>query len=148
MKVKIWKKRNDIITPVYKTEGAAGMDVHADLNEAMLTLFPHTVYKIPTGIHMEIPKGYYMKVVPRSGMASKGITVVNSPGTIDHDYRGEVFILLLNETKDPIEINNGDRIAQFILSTYSICEWESVNSLSELEPTVRGAGGFGSTGSK
>lgn len=129
--------------PHYATEGAAGMDVRANLLEAV-ELAPLERRLIPTGLFVEIPKGYEMQVRPRSGLAFKhGITVLNSPGTIDADYRGEVGVLLVNLSNTAFTIEPGERIAQLVVAKHETVAWENSAQLSE---TDRGAGGFGSTG--
>lgn len=140
--------------PEYATERSAGMDVRAylaemdrynrDVDGVYVTLEPGQTKMIKTGIFMEIPEGYEVQVRPRSGLALKhGITVLNSPGTIDSDYRGECNVILHNTKNTPYKIYEGDRIAQFILSKVEQVEWKNV---SEIEDTDRGSGGFGSTG--
>ncbi len=129
--------------PHYATEGAAGMDVRANISDA-ITLEPLERRLIPTGLFVELPKGYEMQVRPRSGLAFKhGITVLNSPGTIDADYRGEVGVLLVNLSNAAFVIEPGERIAQLVVAKHETVQWESTTQLSE---TDRGAGGFGSTG--
>lgn len=131
------------IIPEYKSVGAAGCDVCAFLSEPFV-LEPGEYAAIPTGLSMEIPVGFEVQVRPRSGLAAKnGITVLNSPGTIDSDYRGEVKIILINHGNSPFAINNGDRIAQLVVASVSSAIFVEVDSLSE---TDRGQGGFGSTG--
>lgn len=131
------------IIPEYKSVGAAGCDVCAFLSEPFV-LEPGEYAAIPTGLSMEIPVGFEVQVRPRSGLAAKnGITVLNSPGTIDSDYRGEVKIILINHGNSPFAINNGDRIAQLVIASVSSAIFVEVDSLSE---TDRGQGGFGSTG--
>lgn len=129
--------------PEYATPLAAGMDLRANL-DAPLTLEPGCRVLVPTGLHMALPKGYEAQVRPRSGLALKhGITVLNSPGTIDADYRGEVGVLLINLGHEPFVINHGERIAQMVVARHECVEWEAVD---KLEDTERGAGGFGHTG--
>jgi dUTP pyrophosphatase len=129
--------------PAYETVSSAGMDLRANLSEAV-SLKPMQRTLIPTGIFMALPDGYEAQIRPRSGLALKhGITVLNSPGTIDADYRGEVKVLLINFGDQPFEINNGDRIAQMIVSKHEKVQWTNTNSLDE---TKRGTGGYGSTG--
>jgi len=142
MKVKVINEsRNDL--PKYETENSAGMDVRANINEAII-LYPGERILVGTGLKLEIPSGYECQVRPRSGLALKhGITVLNSPGTIDADYRGEVGVILINKGKDKFEINSGDRIAQIVFAKYERAEWETADALEETE---RGEGGFGSTG--
>lgn len=142
MEIKIINNSNNPL-PAYETAHAAGMDLRAFVNEAIV-LNPNTRELIPTGLFMEIPVGYEAQVRPRSGLAFKyGITVLNSPGTIDSDYRGEVKVLLINHGTEPFEINNGERIAQLIIAKHETVSWVNVN---ELTNTERGSGGYGSTG--
>jgi dUTP pyrophosphatase len=131
--------------PAYETLSSAGMDVRAALNEAV-TLQPLERKLIPTGLFLEIPHGYEVQVRPRSGLAYKnGVTVLNAPGTIDADYRGEVGVLLVNLSNEPFTIASGDRIAQLVVAKVEQIEWKPTSRLSETE---RGEGGFGSTGKK
>jgi len=129
--------------PFYSTEHSAGMDLRAFLPEP-LTLQPLERALIPTGLFMELPEGYEAQVRPRSGLAIKnGITVLNTPGTVDADYRGEVKIILINLSNEPFTINNGDRIAQMIIAKYEKISWEQVEELSGTERGDRGFGGSG-----
>jgi dUTP pyrophosphatase len=129
--------------PHYATAGAAGMDIHANVTEP-ITLSPLERQLIPTGIFMEIPVGFEVQVRPRSGLALKnGLTCLNSPGTIDSDYRGELKVLLINLSNEAQVIKNGERIAQLIVAKVEMASLELVDSLTE---TVRAAGGFGHTG--
>lgn len=129
--------------PAYETFSSAGMDVRAHLQEPV-TLAPMERKLIPTGLRMQLEHGYECQVRPRSGLALKhGITVLNTPGTVDADYRGEIGIVLINLGSEPFTINNGDRIAQFVISPYTRVEWEATKKLDETE---RGDGGFGHTG--
>lgn len=129
--------------PNYQTALSAGMDLHANLNESMV-LNPQERMLIPTGLFIELPEGYEAQVRPRSGLALKhGITVLNSPGTIDADYRGEIKVLLINHSNQAFTIQNGERIAQMIIAQHAIVQWTETEKLSE---TDRGAGGYGSTG--
>ncbi|MCE3296312.1 MAG: dUTP diphosphatase [Crocinitomicaceae bacterium] len=131
--------------PKYETHGAAGLDLKANIEEAV-ELKPLQRALIKTGIFIEIPEGYEAQVRPRSGLAYKyGVTVLNSPGTIDADYRGEVGVILVNLSDQPFVIENGERIAQLVFAKVEQAEWSESNGLSE---TNRGAGGFGSTGKK
>ena len=131
--------------PAYKTGLSAGMDLCAHLDEPV-TLQSLERKLIPTGIYIELPPGYEAQVRPRSGMAIKqGITVLNSPGTVDADYRGEVGVILANLSKDSVEIAPGDRIAQLVIARHENVSWEIVEELTD---SVRGAGGFGSTGNR
>ena len=129
--------------PAYETIHSAGMDLRADL-ESPVQLNPMERKLIPTGLHIELPEGYEAQIRPRSGLAYKhGISIVNSPGTIDADYRGEIKVLLINLSTEPFEVNSGDRIAQMIVSKHEKVEWQQVEILNE---TTRGAGGYGHTG--
>jgi dUTP pyrophosphatase len=142
MKVKIIN-RSDQPLPAYQTEHAAGMDLHANLKKKV-SLEPLERVLVPTGLYMELPEGYEAQVRPRSGLAYKhGITVLNSPGTIDADYRGEVKVLLVNLSNQPFTIQHGDRIAQMIVAAHAQVSWEETGLLSD---TRRGEGGYGSTG--
>ncbi len=144
MIVKIVNKSNNAL-PAYETAASAGMDLRAFL-EKPITLVPMARALIPTGLFMEIPEGYEGQVRPRSGLAAKhGITVLNSPGTIDADYRGEIKVILVNLSAEPFVINSGERIAQMIFARCEQAEWLQQETLSETE---RGAGGFGHTGKK
>lgn len=142
MKIKIINKSEHAL-PEYKTADAAGMDLVANIEETIvLNSLERTL--VPTGLYLEIPKGFEAQVRPRSGLAlKKGVTCLNAPGTIDADYRGEVGVILANLSTDPFEIKNGDRIAQLVIAKHETIEWELVSELSDSD---RGAGGFGSTG--
>ncbi len=129
--------------PEYATSGASGMDIRANL-EAPVVLSPLGRQLIPTGIFVAIPEGYEIQIRPRSGLAVKqGLTCLNTPGTIDADYRGEIKVLLFNASSEAQTINNGDRIAQMVLQQVPLINWEQV---TEIDATERNAGGFGSTG--
>ena len=129
--------------PGYQTEGASAVDLYADLNDPVI-LKPGETRLISTGIYISIPTGFEAQVRPRSGLAlKKGVTVLNSPGTIDSDYRGEIGVILINHSTKDFKIFNGDRIAQLVLSRYEKILWNQVDSLDD---TIRGEGGFGSTG--
>ena len=131
--------------PAYSTKDSAGMDLRASLTEP-IELKPLQRVLVPTGIYIELPEGYECQIRPRSGLALKnGITVLNSPGTIDADYRGEIGVILVNISDKPFVINNGERICQMVVARYERVKWESVDSLEESE---RGDGGFGHTGVK
>ena len=131
------------VIPEYKTAGAAGADLCALLNEP-LTIPAGKFAMVPTGLFFEIPEGYEVQVRPRSGLAAKnGVTVLNTPGTIDSDYRGEIKVILINLGESDFTINSGDRIAQMIVAPVTQANFSITDSLSETE---RGAGGFGSTG--
>ncbi|MBQ1218963.1 MAG: dUTP diphosphatase [Bacteroidales bacterium] len=144
MKVKIVNK-SGFQLPFYATELSAGMDLKASI-ETPIELDTLERAMVPTGIYIELPAGYEAQIRPRSGLAAKhGISVCNSPGTIDADYRGEIKVILVNLSKEKFTINPGERIAQMVIAKYEKIEWEEVEQLSE---TDRGAGGFGSTGTK
>jgi len=131
--------------PAYETVASAGMDLRANLSESLLLKSGERLL-VPTGLFIALPEGYEAQIRPRSGLAYKhGITVLNSPGTIDADYRGEVKVLLINHGAEDFEIKDGERIAQMVIAAHARIEW---NSVTELEETERGAGGFGSTGKK
>lgn len=131
--------------PEYATQLAAGLDLRANLEEA-LVLKPLERAMVPTGLFMELPAGYEAQVRPRSGLAAKhGISVLNSPGTIDADYRGEVKVILVNLSNESFTINDGERIAQLVLAKHEQINWETTEELASSE---RGEGGFGHTGTK
>lgn len=142
VQIKIINKSNHKL-PEYKTVGSAGVDICANLSQK-ISLQPLERVLIPTGLFLELPLGTEAQVRPRSGLAFKnGITVLNTPGTIDADYRGEVGVILINLSKDTFEINDGDRIAQIVFAKHEVANFELVD---ELGSTERGEGGFGSTG--
>lgn len=142
MKVQIINKSKHA-TPNYETEGAAGMDLRANTEEA-ITLNPLERAIVKTGLFIALPIGFEAQVRPRSGLAAKkGITVLNSPGTIDADYRGEIGVILVNLSNAAFVINDGERIAQLIIAKHERVQWKEVEVLNETE---RGVGGFGSTG--
>lgn len=144
MQIKIVNKSNHPL-PHYGTEAAAGVDLRANI-ETPITLKPLERTLVKTGLFIELPVGYEAQVRPRSGLAYKnGITVLNSPGTIDADYRGEVGVILVNLSNEPFVIENGERIAQLVIAKHEQAEWQLVEELAETE---RGVGGFGSTGKK
>jgi len=131
--------------PKYKTDWSAGMDLCANL-ENKLALGPLERSLVPTGIFIELPKGYEAQIRPRSGMAAKqGVSVLNTPGTIDADYRGEIKVILVNISNEVVHIENGDRVAQMVIAKHEVIEWTEVELLNE---TQRGSGGFGHTGIK
>ncbi|QEM12258.1 dUTP diphosphatase [Mucilaginibacter rubeus] len=135
------KSKNSL--PAYETAHAAGMDLRADVETAVV-LKPMERKLIPTGLYIELPEGFEAQIRPRSGLAFKhGIGIVNSPGTIDADYRGEIKVLLINFSTDDFEINTGDRIAQMVVAKHERVNWEQVEVLNE---TQRGEGGYGHTG--
>lgn len=143
MEVKIINKSDNNL-PAYETINSAGMDLRAYLPEGPIVMKPMQRVLVPTGLFMEIPEGYEGQVRPRSGLAIKnGITVLNTPGTIDADYRGEVKIILINLSDTDFTINSGDRVAQIVFARYEQMQVISVETLSETE---RGTGGFGHTG--
>ena len=144
VKVKIINKGHQPL-PAYATPQSAGMDLRANI-DAPVTLRPLERRLIPTGLYMALPEGYEAQVRPRSGLALKhGLTVLNSPGTIDSDYRGEVMVLLVNLSGDNFTVNDGERIAQMVIARHETAEFETV---SQLDDTERGAGGYGHTGVK
>ena len=144
MKIKIINKSAHDL-PHYETGASAGMDLRANISE-LIKLEPLERTIVKTGLFLELPIGYEAQVRPRSGLAAKkGITVLNAPGTIDADYRGEVGVILVNLSNEPFIIQNGERIAQMVIAKHERAEWEEVTVLSD---TVRGEGGFGSTGVK
>lgn len=144
MTIKIINKSNHEL-PNYETIASAGMDLRANLSESRI-LKPLERSIVGTGLFIELPIGFEAQVRPRSGLAAKkGITVLNSPGTIDADYRGEIGVILVNLSNDDFEIVNGERIAQLVIAKHERAEWFQVTELSE---TSRGEGGFGSTGTK
>ncbi|GAB1308266.1 dUTP diphosphatase [Urechidicola sp. KH5] len=142
MKISIINKSKHAL-PNYETIASAGMDLKANLDKAVV-LNPLERAIIPTGLFFALPVGYEAQVRPRSGLAAKkGITVLNAPGTVDADYRGEVGVILVNLSNEPFTINDGERIAQLVIAKHERAEWVEVETLNETE---RGAGGFGSTG--
>ena len=143
MEVHKLSENNKSELPDYQTDRAAGMDLRASITNSIV-IKPGKSTLVPTGLAMSLPGGYEAQVRPRSGLAAKfGVTVLNSPGTIDSDYRGEVKVILINHGDEPFEINDGDRIAQIVLSKVEKIIWEKIDSLSK---TSRGSSGFGSTG--
>jgi len=142
MVVKILNKSNNPL-PEYSTTHSAGMDLRAFLDNS-LVIKPLERKLIPTGLYIELPKGYEAQIRPRSGLAvKKGLTVLNTPGTIDADYRGEIKVILINLSHEDVVIENGDRICQMIVSSHEVVEWTMSQDLNE---TGRGEGGFGHTG--
>jgi dUTP pyrophosphatase len=144
MKVKIINRSHHPL-PAYETEGSAGMDLRANIDEpVILKSLERTL--MPTGLFIELPSGFEAQIRPRSGLAAKrGITVANAPGTIDSDYRGEIKVILVNLSNETQTLNDGERVAQMIVSRHERIEWEEA---SELQETARGAGGFGHTGAQ
>lgn len=143
LKVKIINKSHHPL-PAYSTFEAAGMDVRAYLPDGAVTLRPGQRALIPTGLYMQLPSGYECQIRPRSGMAlNYGITIANSPGTVDADYRGEICVILMNLGENDFVVNDGERICQMVIKQYSKVEWEPVE---RLDKTEREDGGFGHTG--
>jgi len=144
MKIRIINKSKHQL-PEYATPYSAGVDLRANIDEPII-LKPLERTLVPTGLYIELPKGYEAQVRPRSGLAAKhGLTVLNSPGTIDADYRGEIRVILVNLSNEEFVINDGERICQMVVAAHVQVKWEEVDSLDETE---RGAGGFGHTGKK
>lgn len=144
MKVKIINKSKHPL-PQYATVQSAGLDLRANI-DSPITLQPLQRCLVPTGLYMALPAGYEAQVRPRSGLAiKKGITVLNSPGTIDADYRGEICIILVNLSSEPFVIEDGERVAQMVIAKHETAEWEETDSLDD---TDRGEGGFGHSGKK
>lgn len=144
LSIKIVNKSNNAL-PAYETEGSAGMDLRAYIPSSV-SLQPLERILIPTGLFIELPLGYEAQIRPRSGLAlKKGLTCLNTPGTIDADYRGEIKVLLINLSNEPVDIEPQERIAQMVISKHEKAQWQAVEILSE---TRRGEGGFGSTGTK
>lgn len=144
LKVKIINRSHHPL-PSYETPGAAGMDVRAFLSEPV-ELRPMQRALIPTGLYMQLPEGFECQIRPRSGLAlKKGITLVNTPGTIDADYRGEIGVIVINLSNETFVINDGERICQMVIKRYERVEWESVE---HIDSTVRGDGAFGHTGTE
>ena len=142
-KILIKKLSKTAIIPKYETQGASGVDISANIKED-LTLATNESTLVPTGIAVSIPQGFEIQIRPRSGLAAKkGISVLNTPGTIDADYRGEIKVILINHGNEPFIIRNGDRIAQMVVCPIVQAKFEEVDELSDTE---RGSGGFGSTG--
>lgn len=143
MEVKVINKSEHKL-PEYETKNSAGLDLRANIGDRVITIIPLERAVIPTGLHLEIPVGYEAQVRPRSGLAAKqGITVLNSPGTIDADFRGDVGVILANLSTENVIIRNGDRIAQLVFAKHERVKWSESEELSE---TDRGENGFGSTG--
>lgn len=142
MYIKVINKSSNAL-PAYETIHSAGMDIRANISEE-LTIKPLQRILISTGLFIELPEGFEAQIRPRSGLALKnGITVLNSPGTVDADYRGEIKVLLINLSENEFVVRNGDRIAQMIIARHEQAEWQIVETLNE---TVRGSGGYGHTG--
>jgi dUTP pyrophosphatase len=144
MKVKVINRSSHAL-PAYETSSSAGMDVRANI-DSPIVLTPMSRALIPTGLYLEIPQGFECQVRPRSGLAlKKGVSVLNTPGTIDADYRGEVGVILFNMSDEDFTVENGERIAQLVFAPVLQVEWDESEMLTE---TDRGAGGFGSTGTR
>jgi dUTP pyrophosphatase len=144
MKVEIVNKSKHGL-PKYATTGSAGMDIRANIEQSIV-LKPLERCLVPTGLHIALPEGYEAQIRPRSGLAlKKGLTVLNSPGTIDPDFRGEIGVILINFSSEDFTINDGERIAQMVIARYEQIEWEPVETLDDTE---RGTGGFGHSGVK
>lgn len=142
LKVKIINRSHHAL-PAYATEGSAGMDIRAFVKHPIV-LQPLERVLVPTGLYIELPRGYECQIRPRSGLALKhGITIANAPGTVDSDYRGEIGIIVINLSKDSFVINDGERICQMVIAPYQRVEWQQVDTLDD---TTRGAGGFGHSG--
>lgn len=142
MNIKVVNKSKHEL-PQYQTEHSAGLDLRADISEEII-LKPLERALVPTGLYIELPVGYEAQIRPRSGLAAKfGVTVLNSPGTIDADYRGEIKVILVNLSNDNFAIKDGERICQMIIAKHEHIKWENVDVLQE---TIRGDGGFGHTG--
>jgi dUTP pyrophosphatase len=145
IKIQIKKLSNEVLTPKYETSGSSGMDIAAYTEQAII-INPGEKALISTGFSLCIPQGYEVQIRPRSGLAAKkGVTVLNTPGTIDSDYRGEIKVILINLSKEVFSVRNGERIAQMVVCPIKQVIVEEVDELSE---TNRGTGGFGSTGTK
>lgn len=143
LKIKKVKEFEDLPTPKFMTSGSAGMDLYAAVKEDII-IKPSAFVKIPSGICIELPRGYEAQIRPRSGLAAKyGITLLNTPGTIDWDYRGEISVIMINFGTEDFVVKRGDRIAQMVLNKVEI---PIIEVVTEIETTTRGAGGFGSTG--
>lgn len=144
MKIRVYNKSKHEL-PQYATPQSAGVDLKANIDNS-ITLTPGARVLIPTGLFLELPVGYEAQVRPRSGLAiKKGITVLNSPGTVDADYRGEIGVILINHGSEPFVINDGERIAQLVIAKHERAEWDLVDSLESLTSTERADGGFGHT---
>lgn len=147
MKIKVFNNSKNEL-PQYATPQSAGLDLRANIQQDIV-LNPGQRTLVPTGLHIQLPVGYEAHIRPRSGLAIKhGITCLNSPGTIDADYRGDVGVILINHGTEPFVIKQGDRIAQMVIAKHETAEWESVESIDQLEDTERGSDGYGHTGVK
>lgn len=147
MKIKVFNNSKNEL-PQYATPQSAGLDLRANIQQDIV-LNPGQRILVPTGLHIQLPVGYEAHIRPRSGLAIKhGITCLNSPGTIDADYRGDVGVILINHGTEPFVIKQGERIAQMVIAKHETAEWESVESMDQLEDTERGSDGYGHTGVK
>ena len=147
MKIKVFNNSKNEL-PQYATSQSAGLDLRANIQQDIV-LNPGQRILVPTGLHIQLPVGYEAQIRPRSGLAIKhGITCLNSPGTIDADYRGDVGVILINHGTEPFVIKQGERIAQMVIAKHETAEWESVESMDQLEDTERGSDGYGHTGVK
>lgn len=147
MKVKVYSTSKHPL-PQYATKQSAGLDLRANI-DAPITINPRERVLVPTGLHIQLLEGFEARIQPRSGLAlKKGITCLNSPGCVDADYRGDVGVILINHGTEPFTVNDGERIAQMIISKYEQAEWEPVSSIEDLETTERGEQGFGHSGIK
>lgn len=147
MKIKVFNNSKNEL-PQYATPQSAGLDLRANIQQDIV-LNPGQRTLVPTGLHIQLPVGYEAHIRPRSGLAIKhGITCLNSPGTIDADYRGDVGVILINHGAEPFVIKQGDRIAQMVIAKHETAEWESVESMDQLEDTERSSDGYGHTGVK
>ena len=147
MKVKVYSTSKHPL-PQYATKQSAGLDLRANI-DAPITINPRERVLVPTGLHIQLPESFEATIQPRSGLAlKKGITCLNSPGCVDADYRGDVGVILINHGTEPFTVNDGERIAQMIISKYEQAEWEPVSSIEDLEATERGEQGFGHSGIK
>lgn len=147
MKIKVFNNSKNEL-PQYATPQSAGLDLRANIQQDIV-LNPGQRTLVPTGLHIQLPVGYEAHIRPRSGLAIKhGITCLNSPGTIDADYRGDVGVILINHGTEPFVIKQGERIAQMVIAKHETAEWESVDSMEQLEDTERGSGSYGHTGVK
>ena len=147
LKLRVYRMRDNAVVPRYETSGAAGMDLAACL-DSPLTIAPGATARVPTGLQVALPPGHEAQVRPRSGLAARhGVTVLNAPGTIDEDYRGELQVLLINHGREAFRVEDGERIAQLVVAPVAHVEVEPVQRQAALGRTTRGGGGFGSTGS-
>lgn len=147
MKIKVFNNSKNEL-PQYATPQSAGLDLRANIQQDIV-LNPGQRTLVPTGLHIQLPVGFEAHIRPRSGLAIKhGITCLNSPGTIDADYRGDVGVILINHGTEPFVIKQGERIAQMVIAKHETAEWESVESMDQLENTERGSDGYGHTGVK